>query len=149
VPPPNDDLQRLSSDPMLAKQFAVETTGCVHYLTLQMDAGPTTKLAVRQAVNYAIDRRAVVLALGGRYAGEPASTILSPTLAGYSAFDLYPSQDAAGDPDKARELLAKAGFPNGVELTYVGQKSHQGEALYEVLRASLDRAGIRLRPPVY
>jgi peptide/nickel transport system substrate-binding protein len=149
VPPPNDDLQRLSSDPMLAKQFAVETTGCVHYLTLQMDAGPTTKLAVRQAVNYAIDRRAVVLALGGRYAGEPASTILSPTLEGYSAFDLYPSQDAAGDPDKAKELLAKAGHPGGVTLTYVGQDSDQWKALYEALRSSLLKAGIHLEPTFY
>ena len=90
VPPPVGDLQRLSDDPALARRLAVETTGCVHYLTLQMDAGPTKSLAVRQAVNYAIDRQAVVLAIGGRYAGEPASTVLSPTLAGYSAFDLYP-----------------------------------------------------------
>ena len=114
VPPPVGDLQRLSDDPVLARRLAVETTGCVHYLTLQMDAGPTKSLAVRQAVNYAIDRQAVVLAIGGRYAGEPASTVLSPTLAGHSAFDLYPSQDATGDPDKARELLAKAGYPDGV-----------------------------------
>jgi peptide/nickel transport system substrate-binding protein len=86
--PPVDELQRLSSDPKLARQFAIETTGCVHYLTMQMDAGPTRELAVRQAVNYAIDRQAVLLAIGGAYAGEPASTILSPTLAGYSAFNL-------------------------------------------------------------
>jgi peptide/nickel transport system substrate-binding protein len=114
-----------------------------------MDAGPTSKLAVRQAVNYAIDRQAVVLALGGRYAGEPASTILSPTLDGYSAFDLYSSQDATGDPDKAKELLAKAGYPDGVELTYVGQSSDQWKALYEALRTSLLRAGIRLKPTFY
>ena len=149
VPPPVDDLQRLSGDPVLARQLAVETTGCVHYLTLQMDAGPTRSLAVRRAVNYAIDRQAVVLAIGGRYAGEPASTILSPTLAGYSAFDLYPSQDSAGDPDKARQLLAEAGYPDGVTLTYVGQASEKWRTLYEVLRVSLDRAGIRLRPTFY
>jgi peptide/nickel transport system substrate-binding protein len=147
--PPVGDLQQLSDNPKLARQLAVETTGCVHYLTMQMDAGPTRKLAVRQAVNYAIDRRAVVLAIGGAYAGEPASTILSPTLAGYSAFDLYPSQDSAGDPDKAKELLAKAGHPNGVELTYVGQDSQQWKALYEALRVSLARAGIRLKPTFY
>src|SRR4029453_1376507 len=55
VPPPVGDLQRVSNDPVLARRLAVETTGCVHYLTLQMDAGPTKSLAVRQAVNYAID----------------------------------------------------------------------------------------------
>jgi peptide/nickel transport system substrate-binding protein len=149
VPPPVADLQRLSDDPKLARRLAIETTGCVHYLTMQMDDGPTRKLAVRQAVNYAIDRRAVVLAIGGAYAGEPASTILSPTLAGYSAFDLYPSQDAAGDPDKAKELLAKAGYPNGVELTYTGQSSQDWKSLYEALRVSLERAGISLRPTFY
>ena len=110
MPPPVGDLQRLFDDPALARRLAVETTGCVHYLTMQMDAGPTRELAVRQAVNYAIDRQAVVLAIGGAYAGAPATTVLSPTLAGHSTFDLYPSQDAAGDPDKARELLAEAGY---------------------------------------
>jgi ABC-type transport system substrate-binding protein len=149
IPPPVGDLQRLSSDPVLSRQLAIETTGCVHYLTMQMDAGPTRELAVRQAVNYAIDRQAVVLAIGGRFAGEPASTILSPTLAGYSAFNLYPSQDSTGDPDKAKELLDKAGHPDGVELTYVGQDSPRWKAMYEALRTSLARAGIRLKPTFY
>ena len=149
VPPPVADLQRLSDDPTLSKRFSIQTTGCMHYLTLQMDAGPTRSLAVRQAVNYAIDRQAVVLALGGTYAGEPASTVLSPTLVGYGAFDLYPSQDDAGDPDRARQLLAGAGYPNGVPLTYVGQSSPKGKALYEALRSSLARAGIRLKPTFY
>ena len=149
VPPPVADLQRLSNDPTLSRQFSIQTTGCVHYLTMQMDAGPTRSLAVRQAVNYAIDRQAVVLALGGTYAGEPASTVLSPTLVGYSAFDLYPSQDDAGDPDRARQLLAGAGYPNGVTLTYVGQSSPKWRALFEALRTSLARAGIRLKPTFY
>jgi ABC-type transport system substrate-binding protein len=149
VPPPVSDLQRLSNDPALSRQFSIQTTGCVHYLTMQMDAGPTRSLAVRQAVNYAIDRQAVVLALGGTYAGEPASTVLSPTLVGHSAFDLYPSQDHAGDPDKARQLLAGAGYPKGVTLTYVGRSSPKWKALYEALRTSLARAGIRLKPTFY
>jgi peptide/nickel transport system substrate-binding protein len=116
---------------------------------MQTDAGPTKALAVRQAVNYAIDRQAVVLAMGGRYAGEPATTVLSPTLAGYSAFDLYPSQDFRGDPDKARELLAEAGYANGVALTYAGQSSPKWKAMYEAMRLSLERAGIKLEPKFY
>ena len=149
VPPPVGDLQRLFAEQSLAKRLAVETTGCVHYLTMQMDAGPTRELAVRQAVNYAIDRRALVLAIGGAYAGEPASTALSPTLAGYSAFDLYPSQESRGDPDRAKELLAGAGHPDGVTLTYVGRSEAHWKALYESLRTSLGRAGIRLKPTFY
>jgi ABC-type transport system substrate-binding protein len=146
IPPPNADLLRLSADRALSERLAVETTGCVHYLTLQMDSEPTRERRVRQAINYAIDRQAVVGAIGGRYAGEPASTVLSPTLAGYSAFDLYPSQDSRGDPDAAMRLLADAGHPNGVKLTYVGQSSTQWKALYNALEASLARAGIHLVP---
>ena len=149
VPPPSADLQRLSADRDLSDRLAVETTGCVHYLTLQMDSVPTSKLKVRRAINYAIDRQAVVAAIGGRYAGEPASTILSPTLAGYSAFDLYPSQDSRGDPDAAKQLLADAGYPDGVKLTYVGQSSATWKALYGALEASLARARIRLEPKFY
>ena len=149
IPPPNADLERLSRDRELSERLAVETTGCVHYLTLQMDSVPTRELKVRRAINYAIDRQAVVLAIGGRYAGEPASTILSPTLAGYSAFDLYPSQDSRGDPDAAKRLLADAGHPNGVKLTYVGQSSTMWKALYGALEASLARADIRLEPKFF
>ncbi|MFL6192011.1 MAG: ABC transporter substrate-binding protein [Actinomycetes bacterium] len=149
IPPPNADLQRLSGDRALSERLAVETTGCVHYLTLQMDSGATRERKVRQAINYAIDRQAVVGAIGGRYAGEPASTILSPTLAGYSAFDLYPSQDSRGDPDAAKRLLAEAGYRNGVRLTYVGQSSAQWKALYDALEASLARADIRLKPKFF
>src|SRR5919197_1572694 len=114
IPPPNGDLQRLSGDPDLSRQFAVETTGCVHYLSLQMDSGPTRDRRVRQAINYAIDKQAVVLALGGRFAGDPASTILSPTLTGYGGYDLYPTPESRGDPDRAKALLARAGYPDGV-----------------------------------
>jgi ABC-type transport system substrate-binding protein len=149
IPPPNADLQRLSGDRELSERLAVETTGCVHYLTLQMDSEPTRERKVRQAINYAIDRQAVVGAIGGRYAGEPASTVLSPTLAGYSAFDLYPSQDFRGDPDAAKRLLADAGHPNGVKLTYVGQSSTQWKALYDALEASLARANIHLVPKFF
>src|SRR5919198_783253 len=149
IPPPNGDLQRLSGDPDLSRQFAVETTGCVHYLSLQMDSGPTRDRRVRQAINYAIDKQAVVLALGGRFAGDPASTILSPTLAGYGGYDLYPTPESRGDPDRAKALLARAGYPDGVTLNYVGQSNGQGPALFAALQSSLTRAGIHLNPTTY
>ena len=114
VSPPTGDLQRLFDDPTLRRQLAVETTGCVHYLSLQMDAGPTRKLAVRQAVNYAIDRQAVVLAIGGAYAGAPATTVLSPTLAGHSTFDLYPSQEGTrATPTRPGSCWPRPATPTG------------------------------------
>jgi peptide/nickel transport system substrate-binding protein len=147
--PPNDALNRLSSDPDLSKQFAIETTGCVHYLTLQTDDGPTAKLQVRQAINYAVDKQAVLQALGGPFAGDVASTILSPTLSGYSRYDLYPTKDDQGDPVKAKALLAQAGYPDGVTLNYVGRSDGTGPAIVAALKPALARAGIRLNVKTY
>ncbi len=150
TPPPNADLQRLTSDPDLQKQSAVKTTGCVRYLTLQTDSRPTSSLLVRKAVNLAVDKRALVLQIGGAFAGEPASTVLSPTLGGYQKYpDPYSSPDFRGDPVAARALLTQAGYPNGVTVNYVGPSTGKGSAALQALRTSLEQAGIRLDPKLY
>jgi peptide/nickel transport system substrate-binding protein len=150
TPPPNADLQRLEGDPDLRSQTAIKTTGCVRYLTLQTDSGPTANLLVRKAINIAIDKRALVQELGGAYAGEPASTILSPTLGGYERYpDPYGTTDSRGDPVTAKALLSQAGFPNGVTLNYVGPSTGKGPAALNVIRSSLERAGIRLKDKAY
>jgi peptide/nickel transport system substrate-binding protein len=150
TPPPNADLQRLSKSGDLQGQSAIKTTGCVRYLTLQTDSGPTANPLVRKAVNLAVDKRALVLELGGAFAGEPASTILSPTLSGYQKYpDPYGTTDSRGDPIAAKALLNQAGYPNGVTLTYVGPSSGKGPAALSVLQTSLARAGIRLEPKQY
>src|SRR6266536_13800 len=111
TPPPNADLERLTTDPDLRKQSAIKTTGCVRYLTLQTDSEPTSNLLVRKAVNMAVDKRALVLGIGGAFAGEPASTVLSPTLDGYQKYpDPFGSADSRGDPVAARALLTHAGY---------------------------------------
>src|SRR6266540_3341436 len=145
--PPNAALQRLINDPELKKRFAVETTGCIRYFALGTDprAGSISDVRVRQAVNYAIDKIAIQRVRGGPLAGDPASTILTPTLLGYQKYDLYPSQDNKGDPVKAKQLLAQAGFPNGITLTYVGPNSGKGDAVNTAVQASLARANIKLK----
>src|SRR6266508_6510875 len=105
--PPNAALQRLSTDPALKQRFSVETTGCIRYFALGTDkrAGDISDVRVRQAINYAIDKVAIQRVRGGPMAGDPASTILTPTLLGYQKFDLYATPDSKGDPEKAKQLL--------------------------------------------
>ena len=148
--PPNDELRRLGKDGDLQGQSAVKTTGCVRYLTLQTDSGPTANLLVRKAINLAVDKRAIVFELGGAFAGEPASTVLSPTLSGYSKYpDPYGTTDSRGDPVAAKALLARAGYPNGLTLNFVGPTTGKGQAVLSVLQMSLGRAGIQLDPKTY
>lgn len=68
---------------------------------------------VRQAMNYAIDGAGILQAvrLGE---GEVTTQIFNPSSAAYDASldDAYPF-----DPEKARELLAEAGYPDGFTIT--------------------------------
>lgn len=72
---------------------------------------PLHDVRVRQALNYAVDKEAFVeTILGGLTvpAGQPAARSVN----GYNpAIKPYPY-----DPDKARQLLAEAGYGNGLEL---------------------------------
>jgi peptide/nickel transport system substrate-binding protein len=150
TPPPNSDLQRLGKGGDLQGQSGIKTTGCVRYLTLQTDSGPTANPLVRKAINLAVDKRALVLALGGAFAGEPASTVLSPTLGGYEKYpDPYGTTDSRGDPVAAKALLSQAGYPNGLTLNYVGPSTGKGPAALGVIQTSLAHAGIRLNPKRY
>lgn len=67
---------------------------------------------VRQALNYAVDRTTISEALLKGH-GEPTTQIGGPAYPGYlaSAEGMY-----SYDPDKARALLAEAGYPDGFTM---------------------------------
>ncbi len=73
---------------------------------------PWNNLQVRQALNYAVNRQALVAALTGGL-DKPAWQPIPPQDPGYNpALDnAYPY-----DPAKAKQLLAQAGYPNGLKV---------------------------------
>ena len=74
---------------------------------------PTEDVLVRQAMNYAVDRQAIVDAL---FDGQAtlSSGYVSPFNLGFdNSISPYPY-----DPDKALELLAEAGYPDGFEIGF-------------------------------
>jgi peptide/nickel transport system substrate-binding protein len=74
---------------------------------------------------------------------------MAPGSLGYRPYDLYPSPGGRGDPAKARALLAQAGYPKGLTLTFVGWASGELAAGNNVIRDSLARAGIHLKVTTY
>lgn len=74
---------------------------------------PTMDPRVRRAMNYAVDRQAIIDSLfGGR--AQLATGLMTPSNLGYDpTIEPFPF-----DPDRARELLAEAGFPDGFEIGF-------------------------------
>jgi peptide/nickel transport system substrate-binding protein len=72
---------------------------------------PTEDPLVRQAMNYAVDREAIIDGLFDGFA-DLATGMITPENLGYDAsVEPFPY-----DPDRARELLAEAGYANGFEI---------------------------------
>ena len=77
------------------------------------DGGPLSDKRVRQALNYAVDKGAIIEALLGGY-GKALASPLPSNAFGHDP-DLKPYRY---DPKKARQLLAEAGYPKGFEITF-------------------------------
>ncbi len=74
---------------------------------------PTEDPKVRQAMNYAVDVDAIIDALFAGN-GRPSTGYVTPANWGYDT----EIQPFGYDPDKARELLAEAGYPDGFEIDF-------------------------------
>jgi ABC-type transport system substrate-binding protein len=82
-------------------RFFVGPTSCVNYMAMNNARAPFNNLAVRKAVEYAIDRPAQVRLLGA-YAGKRTSQMLVPGIPGYKPFNAYPIKGA--DVAKAKAV---------------------------------------------
>jgi peptide/nickel transport system substrate-binding protein len=146
---PQAQVAALRADPESSRRLSVNSSGTIQFLALGTDrrAGAIADVRVRQAVNYAIDKVAYRDAFAGNSeaTGQLASTILAPGSLGYHPYDLYPTPGGRGDPAKAKALLAEAGYPNGLTLTFVTRGSGRYLAAAKPIQASLARAGIRLK----
>ena len=108
------------------------------YIALNNQKPPFDDLRVRQAVAHALDRQLIVdRILDGN--ATLIDGILSPDAFGKNTeLPAY-----AVDPEKAKALLAEAGYPDGIDVTLDAEGALKDTA--EAMASLLTKAGIRTR----
>ncbi|MCF7935962.1 MAG: ABC transporter substrate-binding protein [Synergistales bacterium] len=119
------------------------------YMAMNMTKEPFGNLKVRKAVAYAINKKRLVKEI---YQGmaKPANQMLPPTLWGYNR-DI---EDYGYDPEKARKLLAEAGYPDGfeTELWYMPvprQYMPDGKLVAQAIQQDLAEVGVDVELVTY
>lgn len=115
----------------------------VYYITFNnLTSGvgePTENKLVRQAMNYAVDIDAIINALFGGFA-TPATGLITEFNLGFDPdLDPYPY-----DPEKAMELLAEAGYPDGFSMGFAAPSGVYAnfEEVVEAIQGYLGDVGI-------
>lgn len=112
--------------------------GCCYFLYMNMTKAPFDNKLVREALCYAVDRQEIldVINLG---VGTMVPNIVWESQSYYKDYDLY-----TYNPEKAKDLLAQAGYPDGVtvELYYGNYGVMEDEC--ELIQAQAKAAGFNI-----
>jgi peptide/nickel transport system substrate-binding protein len=100
---------------------------------------PLANLKVRQAIDYAIDRDAIVKSLGFGFT-NPLYQFAIPGSSVYFS-DLAPR---VYSPDKAKQLLTEAGFPTGFKTRILGSTSTTNKDAMTAVQNYLSKIGITI-----
>jgi peptide/nickel transport system substrate-binding protein len=116
-------------------QLKVYTPANTYYFFMNTRTPPFDKLAVRQAVNYGIDRNALVRLYGGL--ATPTENVLPPTYPQYKKISQY-TYDVA----KAKQLIKQAGA-TGVAVTVWGSNRDTSKKPVAYLADALNKIGLK------
>jgi peptide/nickel transport system substrate-binding protein len=136
-PPANSDYDHLKQVESLSY---VECPGVgLRHITFNVRDGIFTNKKIRQAIAYALNRDDIII--GGAYGYAVATNCLVPTsIFGYLDDFKWYEQDI----EKAKQLLAEAGYPDGFDITF----SMEGSPMYmqpaEVVQDQLRKIGINV-----
>jgi peptide/nickel transport system substrate-binding protein len=114
--------------------------------SIQEHPSPLHDVRVRRALNHAIDKKLLIDTLFMGYAVPTKGQVLRKAQIGFNP-DL---DDFPYDPDKARELLKEAGYPDGFELTYKvssGAYAQDSEIPFAIA-GMLEKVGVKLKVEV-
>jgi ABC-type transport system substrate-binding protein len=134
---PNSDFPRINADPVLSERL-VRTTAFpnIDYVVFQTRTEPFNNADVRRALSMAIDRERLNTILNGRAA--PANGPVPPGVPGDNT-EVAPH---SYDPDGARELLANAGYGDGITTEILTNTDPTNVAISQAIIADWAQVGV-------
>jgi peptide/nickel transport system substrate-binding protein len=100
--------------------------------------GPLAKKEVRQALNYAVDVKTIIDTIFGGNASR-VSTLIPKQNFGYDpAITPYDY-----NPEKAKQLLAQAGYPQGFSISF--DASNLDSSIAQVIASQLEKIGVKVQ----
>lgn len=137
------DIQKMKTDP---KVKLLSKSGLnIAYVAFNTEKAPFDNPKVRQALNYAVDKKGIIdiVYQGG---GIAAKNPLPPTILGYN----NAITDFEYNPEKAKQLLAEAGYPNGFETELwvqpvVRASNPNPRRMSEIIQRDWEKVGVKAK----
>lgn len=138
-PLPNSSYLSVVNDKSLKDQIVKRVSLTTYFLTMNTRMKPFDNPLVREAVSYAINREFLLKTVNGQ--GKPATGFIPPGVIGHSEESLVHPLDV----EKAKSLLAKAGYPNGFTTTMYSWNTQPWTNLDPQIQQQLGAIGIKLK----
>ncbi len=135
-PVPSEQMESLGKNPKLAMMNVPSIV--MRYIAINESKKPYGDLRVREALNLAINRKALIKVAYNGFA-SPATGYQPPQIEGSIQFD-----DWEYNPAKARKLLAEAGYPNGFRTSvWAFSNDSKHMKMLQFLQQQLAQVGIK------
>jgi peptide/nickel transport system substrate-binding protein len=140
--PPTDRLGEIGSK--YKDQVHINTLTAMWYAPMNNNLAPFDNVKARQAVNFAIDRNALVKLFGGAVLASPVCQILPPGFPGHVDYCPYTKDPgakwSAPDMDKAKQLLKESGTA-GQKVTLIVEDTAVSRSIGVYLQSVLNELG--------
>jgi peptide/nickel transport system substrate-binding protein len=137
------DIIKISQNKALASQVHESARPSLTYIFLNNQVPPLNNLDVRKAINFAVDRTAILAQWGGPLAGAPSDQIIPAGQADYKQYTIYPNTPNLAE---AKKLMAASGVKTPVSLVLRTQNDAPGFMnMAQVIQANLKPIGINVQ----
>ncbi|MGI9336139.1 MAG: ABC transporter substrate-binding protein [Gammaproteobacteria bacterium] len=132
-----DQVRALANAPGLSIEKYPSTV--IYYVGINSGDGPLADARVRRALRYAIDYDGIIDSVMGG-AAVATNTFIPAGWSGYTDSIIY-----GHDLDKAKALLAEAGYADGFEVSLDTGEQTPNPELSQILQGSLASIGVKVR----